>query len=305
MRLIFWGDPGQAFGAMLGSFVFGAPVLVGAVTVFLAERIEQRSWLYYFFAPVLASTLFVCGTMLLLIEGWICAILIVPLFAVCAGLAGLAMGLVCRVTRWPRRSVIGCFALLPLIGGGFEHLIPASDRERMQTRETFVAAPPAAVWRELIDTRDIRPAEIDQAWMYRIGAPLPIEGVGDVRSGEHLRHVRMGRGVCFDQVATVWREHEQITWRYRFTPNSFPAGALDDHVRIGGEYFDIMESTYTLAPRGAGTVLAVTTRYRVSTHFNWYAGRIADFLVGDFATVILDFYGRRALRAAIHVAADS
>jgi hypothetical protein len=107
----------------------------------------------------------------------------------------------------------------------------------------------------------------------------------------------MGRGVRFDQFATTWREGAEITWRYRFAPDSFPPGALDDHVRIGGEYFDIIESTYAIAPRGRGTILSLSTRYRVSTHFNWYAGRVGDFLIGDFEETVLAFYARRAERA--------
>jgi hypothetical protein len=297
MRLAFWGDPGQAFNVMLGSFIIGAPLVVAAVTVYLAERIEARSWMYYFFAPMLATTLFVVGTLALYIEGWICAILILPLFAAVGGIFGLLIGAICRATRWPRRSIVGCFALLPILGGAVEPLVPSADRERVQTRDEFVAAPAAAVWAQLIDTRDIRPEEIDSAWMYRIGVPAPLEGKGDLRAGEHLRHVVMGRGVRFDQVATTWREQQEITWRYRFDADSFPPGALDDHVRIGGEYFDVIESTYTLAPRAGGTLLRLSTRYRVSTHFNWYAGRVADFLVGDFAETVLGFYARRAERA--------
>ena len=297
LRLIFWGSPGDAFGAMLGSFILGAPLLVGAVTVYLAERIEPRSWAYYFFAPMLANTLFVVGTLVLLIEGWICAILIVPLFALVGGFAGLIMGAISRATRWPTQKIVGCFALLPLLGGSFEHLIPATQRERVQTREVFVAASPTAVWSQLVDVRGIRGDEIDGAWMYRIGVPTPLEGRADVRDGEHLRHIVMGRGVRFDQVATIWREQRQITWRYRFAQASFPPGALDDHVRIGGEYFDIIESTYSLTPRGHGTTLSLSTRYRVSTHFNWYAARVGDFLVGDFAETVLGFYARRAERS--------
>jgi hypothetical protein len=34
--------------------------------------------------------------------------------------------------------------------------------------------------------------------------------------------------------------------------------------------------------------------YRVSTHFNWYAGPVADLLVGDFLENLLGFYGQRA-----------
>jgi len=297
LRLIFRGDAGQAFGAMLASFVFGAPLLVAAVTVALAERIESRSWAYYFFAPMLSTTLFVTGTLALFIEGWICAILILPLFAVIGGVVGLIVGAICRAASWPKRSVVSCAALLPLLGGAIEPLVPLANREREQTREIFVSAPPSAVWRELVDVRDIRTEEMDTAWMYRIGVPVPLEGRADVRDGEHLRHVVMARGVRFDQYATSWREPAQITWRYRFSVDSFPPGALDDHVRIGGEYFDVIESTYTLAPRAGGTVLRLSTRYRVSTHFNWYAGRIADFLVGDFAEAVLGFYARRAEHA--------
>jgi hypothetical protein len=246
---------------------------------------------------MLATILFVAGTLALYIEGWICAILILPLFAVVGGVVGLVMGAICRATRWPRRSIVCCCALLPILGGAVEQFVPAADRERVQTREVFVAAPAAVVWRELVDVRDIHPDEIDGAWMYRIGVPPPLEGKGDFRNGEHLRHIVMGRGVRFDQVATTWREQREITWRYRFAADSFPPGALDDHVRIGGDYFDVIESTYSLAPRVGGTVLRLSTRYRVSTHFNWYAGRAADFLVGDFAETVLGLYARRAERA--------
>jgi hypothetical protein len=88
-----------------------------------------------------------------------------------------------------------------------------------------------------------------------------------------------------------------VSWRYRFSEDSFPAGALDDHVRIGGHYFDLGETTYSLAARGAGTRLSVRMRYRVSTRFNWYAAPVADFLVGDFAERILEFYARRAAQS--------
>lgn len=296
MRLIFIGRPGGAFGAMLDSFLFGAPVLVAAVTVYLAERIERRSWAYYFFAPMLATTLFVAGTIALFIEGWICAIVILPLFALVGGITGLIMGAICRATRWPRQ-VVGCLALLPLIGGSFEHLVPAANRERVQTREIFVAAPPAAVWRNVVDVRDIRPGEVDSAWMYRIGVPEPLEVRGETRNGEHLRHISMLRGVRFDQVATTWQEPDVVVWQYRFAADSFPAGSLDDHVRIGGEYFDIRTCTFTLTPRAAGTVLTLSTQYRVSTHFNWYAGAVGDFVVGDFVEKSLALYARRAERS--------
>jgi hypothetical protein len=104
----------------------------------------------------------------------------------------------------------------------------------------------------------------------------------------------MGRGAHFDQVAVEWHENQLVTWHNRFRPDSFPPGALDDHVRIGGEYFDVGDTTYALTPAEGGTRLTVRLRYRVSTHFNWYAGPLADLLVGNFADTVLGFYARRA-----------
>jgi hypothetical protein len=298
LRLVFWGKAGDAFGAMLASFIFGAPLLVAAVTVWLAERIEPRSWAYYFFAPMLSVTLFVVGTLALYIEGWVCAILILPLFAVVGGFAGLITGALCRFTGLPRRSIVSCVALLPLLGGSVEHLIPNAQRDREQTREVFVAAPPAVVWRGIADVPDIHASEVDDAWMYRIGVPTPLEVRGETRGAEHLRHIAMNRGVRVEQVATTWDEPNAVVWSYRFSADSFPPGALDDHVRIGGEYFDISTCTFTLMPVAGGTRLSLSTRYRVSTHFNWYAGWIGDFLVGDFVETALGLYARRAEQAA-------
>jgi hypothetical protein len=296
LRLLYSGMAGAPFATMLSSFILGTPILVGFVTVYMAERQQRRTWSYYFLAPFWATVFYVLGALMINLEGWICAIVIFPLFASVGGLAGLVMGALCRLTNWPRPHVVGCVALFPLFGGAFEHHLPNPDRLRTQTCEVFVDAPAARVWQVLVDTRDIRREEVESAWMYRIGVPVPTAGAGDFLGGEHLRHITMGRGVSFDQVAVEWLENQRVTWRYRFRADSFPAGALDDHVRIGGEYFDLGDTTYELQPEGAGTRLRVQFRYRVSTHFNWYAGPVADLLVGNFAETILDFYGRRAAR---------
>jgi hypothetical protein len=242
----------------------------------------------------MATLFYVIGSLLILIEGWICAIVILPLFAVVGGISGLLMGVVCRLTNWPRPAIVSSVAILPLITGAFEHRLPLPNMQREQQRSIYVAAPPADVWRQLIDARDIRPDEVDGAWMYRIGVPLPTAGSGDIRDGEHLRHIVMGKGIHFDQVATEWRENESVTWNYRFAPDSFPPRALDDHVRVGGHYFDVGDTTYSLRPSGAGTVLEIHMKYRVSTRFNWYAGPVADLLIGNFEEHILRFYARRA-----------
>jgi hypothetical protein len=294
LRLLFWGTPNNAFSTMLVSFIYGSPFIVGMVTVYIAEREERRTWMYYLVSALIATTLYVVGTLLIMVEGWICAIVILPAFALLGVFGGLVMGFICRATNWPRGRIISALVALVFAGGALEHRLPTPDHRGLQQRSLFIAASPDDVWRQLVDTRRIRPDEVNGAWMYRIGVPVPKSGNGGVVDGRHVRHITMGRGVHFDQEAVEWRPGERVTWRYRFAPDSFPAGALDDHVRIGGAYFDLGDTTYALHADGAGTRLTITMRYRVSTHFNFYAVRVADFLVRDFADNILRFYARRA-----------
>lgn len=293
LRLVFSSGPGKPYSAMLGSFVYFTPAVCGAVTVYMAERIERRSWGYYLWAPWVATALFVGGTLLVFIEGLICAAVIVPLFALMGSVGGLAMGIVCRITNWPRPALYS-FAVLPLVLGAIEPQLPTPDQFSSTSRTLFIAAPAERVWHELNDARDIRPGEVGDAWAWRIGVPMPVSGVTVETPEGRVRQVQWQKNVRFDEVITEWQPGRVLKWRYRFTPDSFPAGALDDHVMIGGQYFDLRDSTYTLTPRDGGTELRVDVSWRLSTRFNWYADRVMTFLLNDGAEHILRFYKARS-----------
>lgn len=297
LRLVFSGKAGDAFAPMMGAFIFFAPLLVAAVTVYVAERQWRRSATYYFVAPCVANVLFVAGTLLINVEGWICALLIVPLFAVLGGIGGLIMGAICRLTKWPKQATY-CFAVLPILLGAFEARLPLPERFGDLQRTLSIDAPPAVVWQQILRADQIRPDEVDSGWIYRIGVPLPQAGVIQDTPDGRVRRITMGKGIHFDQIVTAWQPQRYVHFDYRFAPDSFPPRALDDHVRIGGMYFDLRDTSYALAPHGDGTALTIRMRYRVSTSFNWYARPIAQWLIGDFEDTILQFYRHRSEAAA-------
>ena len=297
LRLIFSGDPGKVYSAMGGAFIYLAPVAVGGLTVYLAETTKRRTWSYYFVAGAMANLFFVLGTMLILIEGLICAVIILPMFMLQGGCAGLLMGTLCRWTKWPRHAV-GGFAALPILLASLVPQEPAVPVIGTLERSVQIAAPPAQVWKQLMHTPNIRPGEVGSAWLYKIGVPLPESGETRKAPEGLVRSVVMGSAIHFEQVATDWQENQHVRWTYRFTEDSFPPQALDDHVAIGGHYFDIIDTTYTLTPLDASaTELRVQFRYRVSTDFNWYADAVARLLIGNFEEVILGFYRQRAIAA--------
>lgn len=295
LRVVYSGRPGGAYGAMMASFAVLAPIAVAAVTIYVAELHGRRTWSYYFWMGALANVLFVLGTFIIQIEGLICVILATPLFAIIGGVAGLIVGAVFRWTRWMRRATY-CCVLLPLLLGAYEQYIPLPKNVHTIERTITVAAARGDVWEQLMTAPAIRPDEFDDSLMYRVGGPLPESALaGETDDGYLVRHIRMGKGIEFDQIATDWEGCRRVRWQYHFTPASFPPRALDDHVRIGGEYFDVMDAEYTLEPDTDGkTKLRVAISYRVSTRFNWYARPVAELFVSNFEETALRFYARRA-----------
>ena len=293
LRFVFSGEPGNPYATMLASFVYFAPLLVGATTVYVAERTSRRTWGYYFSSAFLANFIFVAGTLLILVEGLICAILIIPLFSVVGGFGGLLMGAVCRLTNWPKNTLYTIGAL-PLLLGGVEAGMALPEQFGTVEKSIAVAAPPSSVWNLIMHAEEIERSEVGDALVFRIGAPMPHAGVLVSAGTERKRRITMGKEVYFDQIFTAWEENKFIDSKYKIYNDSIPPHALDDHVMVGGHYFDVTGTSYKLTPTDNGTDFIITISYRVSTNFNWYAEPIVRYLMGDLTEILLKFYKRRA-----------
>ncbi len=68
---------------------------------------------------------------------------------------------------------------------------------------------------------------------------------------------------------------------------------------IGGRYFSLETTAYSLAPESNGTRPTIEVETRLTTNFNWYADLWARYLVTDTARTILRFYKRRAEVSAL------
>ncbi len=156
---------------MAGGFIFLAPFAVGAITVYVAWKEKPRSWKYCIVAPLFATVLMVLGSMIIMIEGLICAILIVPLFGMMGSFGGLAMGAVCRFTD-KRKHVVYSVAVAPFLAATLTGGAVDGNRHAMEERTVTVDATAERVWEVLHNMTNIR-ADHWSRWMYRIGVPLP------------------------------------------------------------------------------------------------------------------------------------
>lgn len=316
MRVIFMDSPLSQFpnfswfnnngigsvatGPMMASFALLVPAMIGAASYYYTDSTKKtfgRS-LYVGISPTIV---FVGGTALLLIEGSICIAMALPLFLIMSSVGGTLMWLFLKFKK-PSPNSINSLLLLPLLMVPIESQIKLPTNKQAISESIMVQASPDKVWQLINHVDNIQAEEMQDGLAYRIGVPLPIEGITVNENGARVRKSRWAKNVAFDEPIIDWQENRFIKWTYRFTPESFPKDALDEHVVIGGKYFDLIDTSYQLTPIGDSTRLTIVVHYRISTNFNWYANPLGKLLIDDSAKQILSFYKHRAEALAVREA---
>ena len=155
--------------------------------------------------------------------------------------------------------------------------------------KTLSAAPP------LLNTPEIPESQYAGSIEQTIGMPPPKSGVMRQTDDAYLRRSYWGKNIYFDEPITQMVPNRHLSWGYRFYPDSFPPGAMDEHVVIGGEYFDLIDTDFTLTQLpGARTKVQIRIGFRVSTGFNFYAVPAAKLVLGNFTETALGYFGSNA-----------
>jgi hypothetical protein len=290
--------PGAAafFGAMTIAFLFVVPFVIGFLTVHVGDRDGTWTWPHRLFLPWLSALLSLGVALLFAWEGLICVVLWVPLFLVMSLLGGLAAALAGKVVRGrrARAALAGCFALLPALVAPLEREVPVAGELRLVTTSIEIQAPPATVWSEIARVRRFEAVEHRFAWSHLIGFPRPVEATLSFEGEGGIRHASFERGVVFVETIRVWEPGRRLAFAIDADPDSIPARALDEHVTVGGPYFDVLEGEYEIEPLAADRVrLHLASRHRLSTRFNFYAGAWTDFILADTQRYILEALKRR------------
>lgn len=231
---------GLGGGAMLASFLLLVPFLIGLWTIGRLPP-ERRSIVTAITLPWAPMLIFVAGTALLAIEGSICIAMALPLFMIMASLGGVLAHIAVRT-----KIALGttrAFLALPLLAGAWEQSLPTPDAYEESRASIHVEAPPPRIWQLINNATEIQPAEMAQGWAYRIGVPYPVEAITAQTPEGRVRRLRWQGGVHFDEPILDWDENRYVRWSYRFDADSIPPDALDEHVRIGGRHFDLVDTS--------------------------------------------------------------
>jgi hypothetical protein len=150
------------------------------------------------------------------------------------------------------------------------------------------------VWRNIERVSKISPSELPRSWNRSIGFPRPIEATLSNEGVGGIRHATFAGNVLFIETIDAWAPQRRLAFSIRADTTSIPPSTLDQHVTIGGSYFDVLHGEYILEPQADGaTRLRLISRHRLSTDFNWYAQLWTDAVMRDVQRSILYVVQRR------------
>jgi hypothetical protein len=280
-----------AFSVMSVAFLFGVPFVMGFCVAYLGRipGMWRAIWM-----PQLAALAALALALATAVEGLICVVFWLPAYIALTAAGGVAGCLLVRV-RKNRDAFLGLVFLMPYGVALVEHEIPAAlDVRRVET-QIDIDAPADLVWEQIVDVPVIEEDEHGFAWSHVIGFPRPVSARSSSRSLGALREARFERGVVFFERVTRYEPYSTLEFDITADDRSVPEGALDEHVTLGGPYFDVLHGAYRIEPLANGTTrLHLSSEHRLSTHFNSYAASWTDFVMRDTQNYILKIVARRA-----------
>lgn len=279
----------EIFGVMTFAFIFVVPLVIGFLTVRLAPEEARRSWLYCLFMPWIAGLICLAALLAFAYEGLICLVMMGPVMLALASVGGVLARLITKRGPVP----LAAFAALPFLVGPLEQKMARHNEIRKVENTIVIDAPADVVWRNIASVPEIRKDEAKPSWSHKIGFPMPLaatlshEGVGGVRQAT------FERGILFVETVDLWEPGRRLGFGIKADP--VPATTLDEHVTVGGPYFDVLRGEYDIEPAGEGKVLLrLWSEHRVTTTFNTYAAVWTDAVMSDVQSLILGVIKNRA-----------
>lgn len=285
-RLLAGFDALESVGNVMSyTFLFVMPTAMGFIVVYMSYT-EKDNVLQWITRPWLAVTLLVCAALALAIEGLICIIVILPLAIVLSSVGGVIAGVVRRL-RARSTIVLATVMFIPFIISPIEQQFDAPEEIRVVETSIDIVSTPRTIWENIRVVKPISPQELGSSFTHAIGFPRPIEATIDGEGVGAVRHATFEGDVLFIETVTVWVPDQRLEFSIKADP-SIPPTTFDEHVVVGGKYFDVLDGAYRIEPLSAGKCrLHLTSRQRVTTRFNFYSGIWTEWFMRDIQTSIL------------------
>lgn len=284
----------ELFSVMSITFLFLLPTIVGALTVYLSNKNKIEKLWYRILAPWLPIILFLIITLALQIEGWACWLMILPVFLIAASIGGLIGGYL-KLKRRNDRLNISLLILIPFLISPAEQLIEKIPGTYKAYTYIDINSSAEKIWKNVTRVNTIKKEEDTGYLTSFLGFPRPLKAELNYNGVGAYREAIFTNGLIFKETVTEYEENKKMVFSIKANTFEIPSTTLDEHILIGGKYFDVLNGTYELEKLNEGKYrLHLYSNFKMNTTFNFYAGWWGKLIMKDIQNNILKVEKKRA-----------
>ncbi|MEJ1240313.1 hypothetical protein WBG78_19380 [Chryseolinea sp. T2] len=283
-------------GLMTISFLFLVPFVIGLLVAYHYDSLTSSRAVMKISMPVFSVIGLILLSVFFRLEGIICAFMALPIFAFMALLGGL-IGV--RVfERNKNKFTISLILFIPFLIAPMENYLGLTDKIFTEKTTVEITSPDRQVWENITRVKEISEEENNVTLFQFMGFPRPIKAELDTIAVGGIRKAIFGRGLFFTETVTEVVNGKVLAFDIKADANSIPPAALDEHVLVGGQFFDVLEGRYEIEKISDSEVeLHLTSTFRLSTGFNFYSGLWSKLIMADIQENILKVIKERSERA--------
>jgi len=297
LRIIFGASIFDDFlSVMTWTFFLLVPAAIGALTIYFSNVEKAKSMNYRFFAPWLPIILVIFLTILIGLEGWACWVMISPLFLIFSSIGGLIAGhFKIKKSKKQENLNLSILVLLPFIIGPIENSIPINPEVFKTYTSIIINSDEAKIWQNVTSVKEIKATEDSSTLTKWLGFPKPIKAELDKQEVGGYRKAIFEKGLIFHETVTEYKDLKLMRFKIKANTYEIPSTTLDEHILIGGEYFDMLDGTYELEKINKHQYkLILYSNFSMKTTFNSYAGVWGKWIMKDIQTNILKVIKERS-----------
>lgn len=281
-------------GLMTISFMFLVPFVIGLITAYHHDRITSSRKIAMITMPIFSILGLVVISVFFGQEGIICALMALPVFLFMALLGGLIGTRVFKRNRTDK-VYVSLFVFLPFLIAPIENQLGLTDKIFTEHTTIEINSTDIIVWENITRVKPISETENNNSLFQFMGFPRPLEAELDTVAIGGIRKAIFDRGLFFTETVTQMQPNKILAFNIVADPKSIPPKALDEHVMVGGKYFDVLEGKYEIEKINETKIkLHLTSQFRLSTRFNFYSGLWSKLIMRDIQKNILEIIKQRS-----------
>jgi hypothetical protein len=263
------------------------------IPVLFSTKEQLQSYRTYLLMPWGITLTFFILCYAFRFEGMICLTIIVAPFLLLGSLGAFISRMV-KLENEGNQTPLYSSLILPFLFLIFEKNLIIENQFYSVNTTIEINANSETVWHNIKNVKNIKSNEIPLHFVNLIGIPKPLNGVLDKEQVGGIRQLTWEKGIKFQEIITSWDNLKGFAYDIKVDPQSIPPTTLDEHVMIGGRYFDVVKGSYSIKKITENKqLITLNCTYRITTNLNFYGKLWADFILNDFNEMILEVIKNR------------